>query len=320
MQRVPAGKLPERVRLTERERRRLIRFGKPVGPALQHLISIVQYATFRRWVRAGKPRRRKKIKIGRPPTRKELRELVVRMARDSGWGYRRILGELRKLGIFSISRTTIQTILKQHGIEPAPDRAEPTWDAFLKRHAATLWSCDYFTKRVLTVTGLKTSIVLAFMHMQSRQVIVTRATRHPTRAWVAEVAECFAGQVQARGMPKPTILVRDNDGKFGPEFDEALLRSGIRAQPLPIRAPLMNAHIERWIRSLKDECLNHFMPIGSKHLDYLIAEYIEHYHTERPHQGIGNRTILNRGSPRVTGKIECRTRLGGVLRHYQRAA
>lgn len=132
------GKLPKRISLTNRERQRLIRFGKAVGPALRNIISIVQYSTFQRWIRSnGHKNRRLRTKIGRPPTKRDLKKLVVQMARTPGWGYSRILGELRKLGIMSISRTTVRSILKEHGIEPAPDRAEPVWDQFLKRHAST---------------------------------------------------------------------------------------------------------------------------------------------------------------------------------------
>ena len=318
--RILRSKLPKRISLTRRERRRLLRFGVPVGPALNHIISVVQYTTFQKWMRGGVPKRNRGKKPGRPPTKRDLKKLVIRMARTPGWGYTRILGELRKLGILSISRTTVRSILKEHGIEPAPDRADPVWDQFLKRHAATLWSCDFFTKKVLTVRGLKRYTTLVFMHISSRKVIVTKATRHPTSDWMCRVAECFPMMAKQLRLPSPTILVRDNDVLYTREFDEVLAREGVKPYPLPIQAPLMNAHIERWIKSLKVECLDHFIPIGGEHLDYLISEYVEHYHHERPHQGIGNTPIMNDGPPPIVGEIRCDTRLGGLLRHYYRAA
>ena len=315
------GKLPRRISLTHRERRRLIRFGKAVGPALREIISIVQYSTFQKWLRPNSHKKRNANgKTGRPATRRDLKKLVLQMAMTPGWGYKRILGELRKLGIMSVSRSTVRSILKEHGIEPAPDRTEPVWDKFLKRHAATLWSCDFFTKKVLTPSGFKRYTTLVFMHIESRRVIATKSTRHPTSDWMCRVAESFPMMVKQLGLQPPTILVRDNDVLYSREFNETLMREGVKPYPLPIKAPLMNSHIERWIKSLKVECLDHFIPFGTKHLDYLISEYVEHYHHERPHQGIGNRPVMNDCFPTTGGKINCETRLGGLLRHYHRAA
>jgi len=315
------GILPKRISLTKRERRRLIRFGKAVGPALRNIISIVQYSTFQKWLRSNGHKNRRPIsKTGRPPTKRDLKKLVLQMAKTPDWGYTRILGELRKLGIMSVSRTTVRSILKEHGIEPAPDRAEPIWDRFLKRHASTLWSCDFFHKKVITPRGIQRYTTLVFMHVDSRKVLVTKATRHPTSDWMCRVAECFPLMVEQLGLQPPTILVRDNDVLFSREFNETLQREGVKPYPLPIKAPLMNAHIERWIKSLKVECLDHFIPVGGRHLGYLISEYVEHYHHERPHQGIGNMPIMY-SNPRVAdGQIRCDTRLGGLLRHYYRAA
>jgi len=174
------AKLPKRISLTHRERRRLIRFGKAVGPALRDIITVVQYSTFRRWLRPNRhKKRRSKVKTGRPPTRRDLKRLVLEMAKTPGWGYTRILGELRKLRIKSISRTTIRNILKEQGIDPSPERSESTWDQFLKRHSSTLWSCDYLTKPVLTWRGIKHQSVLVFIHIASRKVMVAGATEHP---------------------------------------------------------------------------------------------------------------------------------------------
>jgi putative transposase len=219
--RILRSKIPKRISLTARGRRRLLRFGKPVGPTLRHIISIVQYTTFQRWIRGGKPpsSKKRKSKAGRPPTKRDLKMLVVQMAKTPGWGYSRILGELRKLGIHSISRTTVRSILKEHGIEPAPDRAEPVWDQFLKRHASTLWSCDFFTKKVRTTRGVKRHTTLVFMHIESRKVLFTKATQHPNNDWMCKVAECFPVMAEQLGLEPPGILVRDNDVLYTREFN-----------------------------------------------------------------------------------------------------
>lgn len=207
------GKLPNRISLTNRERRRLIRFGEAVGPALRDIISVVQFCTFQKWLRStGHKNHKLKAKTGRPPTKRDLEKLAFQMAKTPGWGYTRILGEfLRKLGIMSISRSTVRSILKGHGIEPAPDRAEPAWDQFLTRHASTLWSCDFSHKKVLTTRGLQRYTALVFMHIESRKIIVTKSTKHPTSEWMSRVAECFPMMAEQLGLQPPTILVRDND-------------------------------------------------------------------------------------------------------------
>ena len=307
------------IRLTERERARLVRFGVAVGPALKDLISIVKYDSFRRWVRGVKRKGRKaKRPPGRPRTAAWVEELVVRLARESGWGYTRILGELRKLGIGSVSHTTVRNILKRHGIEPGPERRDPLWETFLRRHAETLWACDFFTANVLTARGMRPASVLAFIHVKTRRVITTEATFRPTRRWAADAAACFAGAVGEQGLSSPAIVVRDNDSKFGELFDDELAADGIKAERLPIRAPLCNAHMERWMQSLRKECLDHFVPVGLRHLDHLVSEYLEHYHLERPHQGLGNRSLTGHDPPGEDGEVVCRVRLGGVLRHYER--
>jgi putative transposase len=320
--RILRSKIPGRVRLTERERQRLLRFGRAVGPALADLISVVKYETFRGWVRR-KRQGKAKGRPGRPKTSESVEALIVRIARETGWGSERILGELRKLGVPSVCRTTVRNILKRHGIEPGPQRADPTWDTFLRRHAETLWACDFFMTRVLTERGWKWASVLAFIHVKTRRVIVTKATVQCGPEWSAEVAECVAAEVAKAGLPQPTVMVRDNDSRFGEPFDEALAKQGIRAEVLPVRSPLCNAHMERWIQSLRRECLDQFVPVGLGHLDHLVSEYIEHYHNDRPHQGLGNRLLGDprtpgHDSPGNEGEVVCHPRLGGVLRHYER--
>lgn len=333
-------RLPERVRLTEPERRRLVRLGSALGLALREIISIVKYETFRRWKRAMKSRKgapKRNAGPGRPRKAENLRELVARLASENrGWGYSRLVGELIKLGFKDISRTCIRDILKEHGLEPAPKRCEPTWAEFLKTHAQTLWACDYFTRPVLTLTGWRLCTVLFFMHIQTRRVIVSRPTLHPTHEWSQEQALVFVESAQEQSFEPPTILLKDGDGKFGPGFGDLLREHGCAPKRLPIHSPNLNAYAERWVKSVRRECLDHFIAFGERHLGYLLRHYIDHYHQERPHQGLGNHLLprdprkprprsseppsrAGRSSPEFP-RIVRRQRLGGVLKHYERAA
>jgi putative transposase len=141
------SKLSARVTVTPQERSRLVQFGAKLGKALNELVSIVHPDTLRRWIRESRKQRKlKPVKVGRRPTSESIRRLIVKLARETGWGYTRILGELKKLGIQSVSRDTVKRILRVNGFDPGPKRGLGTWDEFLKIHAATLWQCDFMSK------------------------------------------------------------------------------------------------------------------------------------------------------------------------------
>lgn len=318
--RILKAKLPERISTTPEERSRLLRFGVPLGDAIKGLISIVKPGTFARWVRRG-PGRRRAGRTGRPRKPEEIRVLIVRIARETGWGSTRVLGELRKLGITNVSRTTVRRILNEHGIDPAPKRRGQSWDEFIRAHAETLWACDFFTKTVWTPLGPRLAFVLFFLHVGSRRVTVSEPTLKPTREWSAEQASIFLAQAETDGHEPPKILLRDRDDKFGPAFDQALADAGCRVQVLPIRSPILNAFAERWVQSVKRECLDHFIVFGLGHLAHLLVSWVDHYHGERPHQGLGNRLIAGPDPPESpSGPFRCRTRLGGVRKSYERIA
>jgi len=209
-------------------------------------------------------------------------------------------------------------VLIEAGIGPKPSKHKQPWDQFIKAHAETLWACEFFTKRVWTRGGPRTAFVLFFIHVESRQVIASTSAIHPHHEWVAHQAKVFLHEAEEQGLKVPSILIRDGDMKFGPEFDRTLRKAGCDPKRIPRGTPVMNAHAERWVRSIKHECLNHFICFSDEHLDYLVEQYLEHYHTERPHQGIGNRLIAPTRAPPASGRIVCRTRLGGVLRSYMR--
>ncbi len=192
--RVLRSKLPKRVTVTPPERKKLVKLGKRVGPALKHLITVVSHRTFQRWTaEAKKPkgltRAKPKRVPGRPRTPEEVRQLVVRIARESGWGYTRILGELKKLGIHNVGKTTIRNILKDAGFAPGPGRSEGSWNDYLTRHAKTLWACDFVSKKVWTLGGLIDCYILVFIHLSSRKVVTSSSTFHPMpRGWLSRHA------------------------------------------------------------------------------------------------------------------------------------
>jgi putative transposase len=321
------SKLPKVVQVTPQERQRLLKFGRPLGSAIKHLITIVSPRTFARWVNAATTIKRAKSRNpGRPRTPDDLRELVLRLARENDWGYTRILGELRKLSVLTISRSTVVNILKEAGLDPCPKRGEPTWAEFLQAHAATLWQCDFFSHQALTWRGWREFYALVFIHVDSRRVFVTQCSRSPDAAWVAEKAEDFVRHLERVGQgPKDVLLFRDRDGKYRPEFDEALKAAGVEVRRNPVRSPNLNAYVERWIQSARVECLDKFIALGERHLNYLIRQYVEHFLAERPHQSKGNRPLPEADSPEppvlpFPERIEVKKRLGGVLKHYRRAA
>jgi putative transposase len=320
------GKLPKRVTVTSRERQRLLRFGKAVGAAIRELITIVTPQTFFRWLRdSATPCRKATKPVGRPATTAELRELVLRLARENTWGYTRIHGELKKLGLAHISRTTVANILREAGLETAPQRAQSTWTDFVRRHAATLWACDFLTQRIWTMSGVVDCFVLFFLHVGSRRVFVAGMTTQSNHAWVAEQARRFCAHA-ATLEQQPTHLVRDNDGKFGQEFDTVLSQAGVEVMRIIPGAPNMNAFAERWILSARVECLDHFVVFGESHLRHLLAENATFYNSHRPHQARDNVPLAAEWSlplpqPASTaGQVGCSERLGGLLKHYHHQA
>ncbi len=318
------SKLPKRIQLTPEERNRVLKFGKPVGSAIQHLISIVHPKTFARWRRESEgqvPTRR----MGRPRTAEAVVKLLVRFATQTDWGYTKMQGKLKKLSFGKVGRTTIQNILKREGVAPGPGRGPTTWDDFVACHAKTLWAADFLSVKAWTAKGLRPMYLLAFIQVETRQVWVSPCTPHPNRDWVAQQARNFLMHVDFNGLPADQ-LIRDRDGKFAPAFDRVLRSSGVDVKPLPVRSPNLNAYAERFVQTLKHECLEHFIFFGHKHLDYLVSTFVDYYHTQRPHQAKGNEPLLQlveqqpTAPPSSTDDVLCEERLGGLIKHYYRQA
>jgi len=262
--------------------------------------------------------------VGRPRTASDIRDLVLKLATENSWGYTRILGELRKLGINSISRSTIKAILKEHHIAPSPDRPSGSWSEFIRIHAATLVQCDFLSKPVWTPRGLATLYVLAFIHIGSRRLWLSPSTRQPDAAWVTQQAEQFQQHAKLADLPL-TILLRDNDVKYPAAFDEVYRQVGVQIPKMPPRAPNLRAHVERVIQTIKHEVLNAFIVTGEQHFNHILKTAQAWYNTERSHS---SRDHLPPGwdkppDPNNTAQpseIVCTTRLGGLLNSYSRRA
>ena len=317
------SRTPKHVQTTPAERALLIRLGSPLGAGIQELLSLVHYKTFQRWVRDGlqaveKPKR----PPGRPSIPQNVEALILRFAAENNWGYGRIQGELRKLGII-IAVNTIKKVLIKNGFHPSPNRTKGDWDRFIKRHMDTLWACDFFTKDVWTGFGKVTYYVLFFIHVGTRRVHVSGMTCQPNGPWVEQQARNLTMDLAERG-EKASYLIKDGDTKFTEKFDEVFKSEGIKVKKLPFASPNLNAFAERYVQSIKQECLDQFIVFGEHHLEHLIREYERHYNTVRPHQGLGNATISAPPPPTEVPldptEIACDSRLGGLLRHYHRRA
>src|SRR5262249_7926052 len=223
-----------------------------------------------------------------PPNDQELEDLVVRMAQENpSWGYDRIAGALQHQG-YTISDQSVGNILKRHGIPPAPERkTTTTWTEFIRTHMDVLVATDFFTAEVWTLGGLVTYYVLFFLHLGSRKIHVAGVTPHPDEAWMVQVARNVT--MEAWGCLAPgQYLIHDRDPKFCAAFQQIIDDAGVERVVLPPRSPNLNAYAERWVRSVKEECLSRVILFGEASLRHVLTQYIEHYHHERNHQGKGN--------------------------------
>src|SRR6266853_1539796 len=259
---------------------------------------------------------------GRPMIDQELEALVVRMAQENrSWGYDRIVGALANLG-HTVSDQTVGNILKRHGIPPAPERkTTTTWKEFIRTHLDVLVATDFFTAEVWTLGGLVTYYVLFFIRLGTREVHVAGVTPHPNQAWMMQVARNIT--MEQWGFLAPgQYLIHDRDGKYCPAFQHIIDGAGVKRVPLPPRSPNLNAYAERWVRSVKEECLSRLILFGEGSLRHALTQYVAHFHHERNHQGKGNVLLFPQPSSagEHEGTIQCRERLGGLLKYYEREA
>jgi putative transposase len=219
---------------------------------------------------------------GRPPLDQQIQRLIVRLARENPrWGYQRIKGELQRLGVH-VSATAIRTTLRRHGLDPAPRRASSTWRAFLRQQAAGIVACDFFTVDTIWLRRLH---VLFFIELGSRRVHLAGVTANPSGAWVTQQARNLLLML-GEGGRQLRFLLRDRDAKFSRAFDDVFRSEGARVLLTPVQAPKANAYAERWIRTVRAECLDWLLIVGGAHLQQVLRIYVEHYNRHRPHRAL----------------------------------
>ncbi len=269
------SKLPSRVTLDNRERRTLVKHGKKLGGKIKDVMSIVSYSTFRRWVRtmeddAATPvKRTMKRGTGRPKLEEDVRDTIIRIRKETGFGYTKIMQELRRLGVH-VSRQTVKNALVDAGLGPQPGDHPDTWHKFLKRHAETLWQCDFACKKKWTVKGLIDVYFMVFIHLGSRQIWVSPSTENPTGDWTSQQGRNFQMHIDDHDL-KCTILMRDRDRKYTDSFDSVFKSSTCEIKLTPARSPNLQAHVERVIQTIKHEVLNAFCIVSNQHLDKIFA-------------------------------------------------
>jgi transposase InsO family protein len=258
---------------------------------------------------------------GRPPLDQELQQLIVRLARENPrWGYQRIKGELQRLGVH-VSATAIHTTLRRHGLDPAPRPTATTWRAFLRQQAASIVACDFLT---VDTIWLRRLYVLFFIELDTRRVHLAGVTANPTSDWVTQQARNLLLVLEERGR-RLRFLVRDRDAKFSHRFDDVFRSEGAEVLVTPVQAPNANAHAERWVRTVRAECLDWSLIVGRGHLERVLRIYVEHYNRHRPHRALGleppgpSSGLTHVGEDRRT-RVHRRDLLGGLLHEYQRAA
>ena len=311
--------------LTNADRRRLAVLGKELGrKVLAKVATSATADTILRWYReqvAKKYDGSKQRGPGRPRKAAKIVELVLKMARENeGWGYTRVEGALKNIG-YLIGRSTIKRILREHGIDPAPIRGKRMpWSKFIKAHLGAIVGMDFFTVEVMTLFGIERFHVLFLIDIGSQVVEIAGIGRDPDGQWMLQMARNLLdgedGFLRGKG-----YLIMDRDPLYTAAFREMLRPAGVKVVRLPSRSPNLNAYAERFVLSIKSECLERMVLLGEWHLRKAIAEYMKHYHAERNHQGLDN-TLIDGISPDTDGigPVARRERLGGLLGFYYREA
>ena len=317
--------LGRKPRFNDKQRRRLAAKAKKLGrDGLRRFATIVSPKTLLDWHRqliARKYDGRGKRTPGRPPTPEAIRALILTMARENrSWGYTRIQGALANLG-HEIGRGTIAKILKEAGMDPAPDRQRQcTWKDFLRTHLSVLAATDFFSVEVWTALGLVRYHVLFVIRLATREVQIAGIMAEPHGRWMKQMARNLTDGLDGF-LHGCRYLIHDRSNLFTPQFRMILESVGIETVRLPARAPNLNAYAERFVRTIREGCLDRMILIGEGSLRRALGEFVVHYHTERNHQSLENKIIRPElpEFPRV-GEVQCRERPGGLLRYYYRQA
>src|SRR5260221_9766237 len=259
-----------------------------------------------------------RAKVGRPRIEAELEALIVRLANENpGLGFEKLQGELLKLG-YDVAISTVRDVLARHHIPPAPERdlSRSNWRTFLNHYRTQMLACDFFT---IETVFLKTIYVLFFIEVSTRRVYLAVCTVRPNSVWVTQQARQVLWQLQDRE-PSIRFLIHDRDTKFIGSFETVFAAEGIETILTPYRAPNANAVAERWVRSVREECLDRLLIINQTHLRCVLREYVDYYNTARPHQGLDQQAPIPFPRGPAVGPISCHDVLGGILHDYRRQA
>ena len=320
--RVLKAQIKGRLLLSDAERATLGEIGHRLGrKALEDVANAARPDTIIGWFHTLVARKfdgsKARVRPGRPRITADIEQLIVRMAKENlDWGYDRIVGALANLGHL-VSDQTVGNVLKRHGMPAAPERKRTTtWAAFIRSHMAVLAGTDFFTAEVFTLRGLVTYYVLFFMHLGSRRVEIAGITAHPNEGWMQQIARNVTMDDWGF-LSNCHYLLHDRDSKYTKSFRAILKSVHVTALRLPARSPNLNAYSERWVRSVKQECLSKFILFGERSLRRALTHYLAHYHTERNHQGKANVLLFPQASNTSRQRsVQCRERLGGLLRYY----
>ena len=324
--RILRGQLSGRLRLSDAERATLGEIAHRLGrKALGEVANAALPDTILAWYRKLVARKfdgsKSRQGPGRPRIKREIEQLIVRMASENrDWGYDKIVGALANLG-YEVSDQTVGNVLQRNALPPAPERKRTTtWPAFIRTHLALLAGTDFFTAEVLTLRGLVTYYVLFFIHLESRKVDIAGITVHPNEQWMQQMAR-NATMEGCGTLRDCRYLLHDRDTKYTQSF-RAIIKSGqVKTLVLPAHSPNLNAYAERWVRSVKEECLSKLILFGERSLRRALSEYVAHYHAERNHQGKSNVLLFCRATEtRRAEPVQCRERLGGILNYYHQEA
>ena len=292
-------------------------------PRARWSVFLVRPETLLRWHRRMIRRRwtYPTSSAGRPPIRDEVQQLVVGLARENPrWSYQRIHGELLRLGC-QVSASSIRRLLRAHGLDPAPRRAPSTWRSFLRQQATGILACDFFT---VDTVFLQRVYVLFFIELASRRVHLAGVTGHPTGVWVAQQARNLVVNLGDQ-VAVWKFLIRDRDAKFTRAFDDVWRSTGTAIIRTPVQAPNANAVAERWVGTVRRECLDQLLIVGRHQLVHVLRRYVEHYNQRRPHRGLAHATPVPSERTEATsapdvGRLRRRDVLGGLIHEYEYAA
>jgi putative transposase len=323
--------LRHEVRILERQVHGRMRY-RPVDRAILAALSrllprsgwrsfLVTPETLLRWHRELSKRKWRRWRHrgpGRPPLPDGIVELILRLGRENrSWGRVRTQGELRGIGI-RVSATSIRRILRRNGLGPAPRRG-PTWAEFFRSQAKGILATDFFTVDTATFRQFH---MLFVIEIHSRAVHILGVTEHPTAVFVTQVARNLVGDLAERGRSF-RFLIRDRDAKFTASFDEVFTSESIEVIKTPVRSPRANAYAERWVRTVRSECLDRTLIVGRRHLEQVLADYVRHYNGHRPHRGLGLAVPThpeNSNDDTAAGHLVRCDVLGGLIHEYERVA